>query len=64
MSEACLGEKWRVRGSGTPEVVQRLVLRLQVAPPVGSPPRQSRTLLELPPPILYVCKWCINKENA
>jgi hypothetical protein len=23
MSGACLGEKWRVRGSGTPEVVQR-----------------------------------------
>ena len=64
MSEACLGEKWRVRGLSTPEVVQGLVLRLQVATPKGSPPRRSHTLLELPPPILYVCKWCINKENA
>ena len=39
MSGACLGEKWRVRGSGTPEVVQRLILRLRVATPEGSPPR-------------------------
>ena len=64
MSGACLSEKWRVRGSSTLEVVQRLVLRLRVTTLEGSPPRRSRTLLELPPPILYVCKWCINKENA
>ena len=55
MSGACLGEKWRVRGSCTPEVVQRLILRLRVATLEGSPPRRSRTLLELPPPIyMYV----------
>ena len=39
MSGACLSEKWRVRGSSTLEVVQRLVLRLRVATPEGSPPR-------------------------
>ena len=55
MSGACLSENWRVHGLGTPEVVQRLVLRLWVATPEGSPPRRSRTLLELPPPIyMYV----------
>ena len=64
MSRACLGEKWRVRDSGTPEVVQGSVLRLRVATPEGSPPRRSCTLLELPPPILYVCRRCINKANA
>jgi hypothetical protein len=63
MSRACLGKNWRVRGSGTPEVVPRLVLRLRVATPKCSP-RRSCTLLELPPSILYVFKWCINKENA
>ena len=64
MSGACLGEKWRVCGSGTLEVVQRLVLRLRVATPEGSPPRRSRILLECPPPVLYVCRWCTNKMNA
>ena len=63
MSRACLGEKWRVRGSGTLEVVQRLVLRLWVATPEGSPPRRSCTQMEYPPPILYVCRRCINKAN-
>jgi hypothetical protein len=43
-------------------VVQSYVLRLWVATPEGSPPRQSRTRLECRPLILYVCRQCIIKR--
>jgi hypothetical protein len=37
---------------------------LRFAAPEDSPLSRPRTPLECPPPILYVFRRCINKENA